>query len=434
MRIRRAMRLSRLLASRWATRTMPRTAKSGRKSICIITEADGFGGAEVHTLALMKRLAADDFSISLVCCRHRYYDQGIAANGLKDRVNTIYCDVATNDESEYAMQEWRRVLDQIGCDVLILVKGGVDTGNLGFLLLCRRSFRKLIFVEQLEAPPPPQGSLSYSKALRHKLNVARRRLRASNADNVIAVSDKVRDRLVNDWGYRDNKVVVVKNGIPWRHFVRSEQRGSAFRYQHQIPADTFVFGMMTRLVPVKGVDIALRSLHQLISRGVSREVRLVIAGDGPDRESLERLTKTLALEKYVIFIGHVSDPADVLSAYDSILLPSRTEGMPLTLLEAMAAGCIPIVSSVGGMPEAVSSKDVGWIIPPEDPHELCRVLREILDLEASELSSMRQKANAIVRKDFDIDEGYRKILEVCELNSLQSSAPKADSELRPICN
>jgi glycosyltransferase involved in cell wall biosynthesis len=81
----------------------------------------------------------------------------------------------------------------------------------------------------------------------------------------------------------------------------------------------------------------------------------------------------------------------------------------------MAAGCIPIVTRIAGMPEAVNSPDIGWVISPESPEELCSAMQEVVALDAIKLSQMRQNAVRRVQVAFDADESYRKILEVCGL-------------------
>ena len=173
--------------------------------------------------------------------------------------------------------------------------------------------------------------------------------------------------------------------------------------------------MVTRLTEIKGVDIALRAFAMLASKGLDRSAYLVIAGDGPEAQKLKALTDELNLEQRVKYLGFITDTVEALSAFDVILFSSRREGLPLALLEGMAAQCVPIVTRVSGMPEAVSSLEVGRVVNPESPEDLCAAMEDIVHLDAATFLSMRVNALRRIQDDFDIAESHRRILQVCGL-------------------
>ena len=209
------------------------------------------------------------------------------------------------------------------------------------------------------------------------------------------------------------RITTVHNGVPWRKFARDVTLAQAFRAQHGIPSHTFVFGMLARLRPQKGIDIALRAVQQLKTR-TTRNFCLVIAGEGSDLDSLLSLATDLRIESTVKFIGF-ANPAEILSAYDSILFASRLEGLPLGLLEGMAAGCVPIVTRVSGMPEAVSDSGLGWVVPPESPEELAQAMQSALELDPTALATMRRRIVEAVQARFDLDKSHRKLLQALGL-------------------
>jgi glycosyltransferase involved in cell wall biosynthesis len=94
--------------------------------------------------------------------------------------------------------------------------------------------------------------------------------------------------------------------------------------------------------------------------------RLVIVGDGPEREALRAVIRDAKVERYVRLTGTRSDVARLLPAFDAFALPSRTEGLPLVLLEAMASGLPVVATSVGGIPDLVASGVTGLLVPPSD--------------------------------------------------------------------
>jgi glycosyltransferase involved in cell wall biosynthesis len=398
-------------------------------SVCFVTETDGFGGTEVHTLEMMGALLDRGYRIDLVECGHREYDEAVRRRGWGDRITIIHTELrvgrvgrlgAEGPSLRKWLRGWADLLADVGHDTLVFPKGVYSLGSIGFLLLCRRSFRKVFVLEHSE--PEPLGPRVHRLHLGFIRGVGLwwywwrwlQRTRSSCADRVIAVSECVRDRLVREYAHSPTQVVVVRNGVRWAEFARDDSLGAAFRTRHGIP-DGFVFGMVTRLTSVKGVDVALRALANLVEGALPRRVHLVIAGDGPDREDLERLVATLGLSSYVTFTGFVKRPKEAMCACDAILFPSRREGLPLALLEAMAAGCIPIVTRISGMPEVVGSRTIGWVVQPEDPEALSEAMRSVLALDEFTVSRLRLNAMGRIQDEFDLGKCHRRMLEICGL-------------------
>lgn len=124
-----------------------------------------------------------------------------------------------------------------------------------------------------------------------------------------------------------------------------------------------------RLSPEKGVDVLLRALAW-----TSEPITLSVVGDGPERGYLERLSATLSLEERVRFEGFQTDVAARLGAAHALVLPSRSEGLPMTMVEAMAVGRPVIATAVGGVPEAHDPALGGALVAPEDPGALAAAL------------------------------------------------------------
>jgi glycosyltransferase involved in cell wall biosynthesis len=104
----------------------------------------------------------------------------------------------------------------------------------------------------------------------------------------------------------------------------------------------------------------------------------VIVGDGPDRPRLEAEIRRLGLERAVVLTGNSADVADLLSRADVFVLSSTSEGLPLSILEAMAAALPVVATSVGGVPEAVEEGETGLLVPPRDPVRLAAALERLL--------------------------------------------------------
>lgn len=399
-----------------------------RRTVAIITEAAAFGGSVVHTFGLIEALVRRGATVEVVANRFDPYTEWVAARGLATNVRVIPTQLPGITPEEPAdMGEWKRVLDSLRGELLIFPKGHFYHGQLPLLRAFRKKFRTVVFIEHLEAPPRPAARERPLFGFLPSLGLAwRRRKRrqqeaARCADMAIAVSSKVRDRLVRDWDAPPDSIVVVRNGVRWQDFQRDAVAGAQFRAAHAIDTDSFVFGMMTRLTGVKGIDLALEAARRTADLGSSRAFSLVIAGEGPDHASLAALADELGLKDRVVFAGPIARPLDALSAFDVILFSSRFEGLPLALLEGMAAGCVPVVTRIGGMGEAVDSAEVGWLVPSEDPQALALAMHACLSADAARMATLRANAVHRVQTEFDGDACYERILDLCGIRAAGSS-------------
>ncbi len=134
-----------------------------------------------------------------------------------------------------------------------------------------------------------------------------------------------------------------------------------------MPADALVVGTVARLDPVKHLQTLVEAVAQLAHRG--RQVHVLVIGDGPERDSLERETRARRLEHAVHFLGHRDDARAWLPGMDVYVNSSISEGISLTILEAMAAGVPVVATAVGGTPEIVTD-EVGRLVPARDPSAL----------------------------------------------------------------
>jgi len=144
-----------------------------------------------------------------------------------------------------------------------------------------------------------------------------------------------------------------------------------------LPKATTLVGYIGRLAPEKGPDLFLRMARLLAND--PHDVHFVLIGDGPLRRTLEKMAGDLALTNRVHFTGVRDDVDALLPSLALTVLSSHAEGMPLALMEAMAAGLAVVATSVGGVPELVEHGYSGYLVPPEDPRALAEAVKELLD-------------------------------------------------------
>lgn len=209
---------------------------------------------------------------------------------------------------------------------------------------------------------------------------------------VVAVSQAIVQRLKRA-GVRDSLIRTIPNAIdPRRQTVpRSEARARI-----GASSDEFVIGWVGRMTSEKGLDVLVDAL-----RNVEQPFKAIFIGDGPDRAKLDGRIATLGIESSIRWTGIVPDAASLFSAFDVFVLSSRTEGIPIVLLEAMRAN-VPIVATrVGGVPEMLGDSEA-LLVPSEQPTALAAAISSVRG-NAESARTRARAARARLERDFAVE-------------------------------
>lgn len=198
---------------------------------------------------------------------------------------------------------------------------------------------------------------------------------------IIPVSERVQASLIQWLPELSQKVQVIPNTVNGDMFGFAPGEIDTLRKELGIVAEEWVVLFAGRLVPEKGADILVEAAARLAHHFLI-PVRVIIAGEGPLRVELEGRSRSLPLPVRVTFLGNREDLPQLLGLADLVVLPSRWEGLPMVLLEAMAAGKAILATPVGGIPEAIQHKVSGWLVPAEDPTALADGLAYLLPQKA----------------------------------------------------
>lgn len=197
-------------------------------------------------------------------------------------------------------------------------------------------------------------------------------------DRLIGVGESVRQALVDNEGLPERRTETIYNGVPLEKFLAVKGDAdlrSAVRCELGITTNQFAIIQVARLNALKDHATAIRTIKRLRDNDVP--AKLILVGDGEERPALEKLVAEQQLTKAVKFLGARSDIPRLLTAADAFLLSSISEGIPLTLIEAMGAG-IPIVSTdVGGIPEIIEHGVAGLLAPARDDETLATHLQSL---------------------------------------------------------
>jgi glycosyltransferase involved in cell wall biosynthesis len=207
-------------------------------------------------------------------------------------------------------------------------------------------------------------------------------------DRFIAVSEAVR-RVLLEGGVSEDRVVTVHSGIdPERMRVPPDPAG--LRRELSVPQGTKLLGFIGALVGHKAPEHLVAALARL-----PEGVHGVFAGEGALEADLRRRVRSLNLEPRVHFLGVREDVPRLMRSIDVFVLPSRTEGLGTSVLDAMAAGTPVVATRAGGIPEMVEDAVSGLLVPPDDPEALAGALRRVLNDAALRAGLIRGAAGRL---------------------------------------
>jgi glycosyltransferase involved in cell wall biosynthesis len=356
------------------------------------------GGLERLVLDLVRVGQSRGQHVSVVCVER--------PGRLADEVRALGAEVHSLDKpagrSPNAVDQATKLLSKLAPDV-------IHTHQIGALYYLGRAAQRvgpsaLVHTEHSDHVRQAKGW--YSK-LRSRL-VWRRDARL--ARRFCCVSEDVA-RSVRRWGtVPAGKVSVVLNGIDVDRYGGNEHRAE-IRAKWGFAPDHFVVGTVGRLAEVKRHDLLLDSLASILPR--FPHARLLIVGDGNERQRLEQKAAELKIDQQVVFAGYQSQPERMLQAMDLFALTSRHEALPLALLEAMAGG-LPVVSSaVGGIPQVIGHGRSGLLFASGDIAGLAAALARMIrdpqgaaDLAAEGLQVVRTQYS-LERMADDYERHYR---------------------------
>lgn len=218
---------------------------------------------------------------------------------------------------------------------------------------------------------------------------------------IVAVSDWLKDDLVQSAGFPPRRLKRIYNGVDWKRFDPAFD-SLAKRKELQIASDEKVVGMVANLRPAKAYQYFVRAAAIIAEN--APKVKFLIIGEEEDRLR-ERVTKeveALGLADKVILLGFREDVPELLRLLDVFVLSSVSEGLSIATIEAMAAGVPVVVTRSGGPQELVVDGRTGFLVPPKDQRSLAE--RTLLLLNNRKLAtSMGKEAQAQVRTKFSTD-------------------------------
>lgn len=223
-------------------------------------------------------------------------------------------------------------------------------------------------------------------------------------DMYITCGDNMRNNLINNSGFPADKVVSIPTGIGLEFFYVKKNMEAKLKYG--LDLNSIVITNVGILRSVKGHEVTLKSVRSVID--VFPNAKFLIVGDGPRKEALVNFANELGITRHVIFTGFVENIPEIYSFSDVAVLSSLSEGLPQSLLQAMAAGVPVVATRVGGVPEVVINEKTGILVESGNHEGLAKGIIRILR-SPNEAAQFAKDAKEIVLKEHSIDHMVDKI-------------------------
>ena len=228
------------------------------------------------------------------------------------------------------------------------------------------------------------------------------------SDKVIAISNDVKEFLIEYFEVTDSKIEVIYNGVDFEKFLSFQKTNDNWKP---------VFGIIARLERIKGHIYILEAFKKLKNEGIKLP-KCIFVGDGVERKNLEEFAIKNELSN-VEFTGEILNIGEYLKQIDIFLSPSLSEGLGIAILEALVAKTLVIASNVGGIKELIKDKETGILVKPANTDDLYKAIKWVLE-NKEEAIKLREKSFEWINKNrqlFDIKEVAQKYSEIFNLDN-----------------
>jgi glycosyltransferase involved in cell wall biosynthesis len=236
-----------------------------------------------------------------------------------------------------------------------------------------------------------------------------RKLFGAWGDRTVAISEAVREHLVNDFKLKKSTVELIYNGIALERFRDyGDSEKTLLKNRLQLKSGPVV-GIIARLSPVKGHRYLIEAMKTVIAKIPTAQ--LLIVGDGPIKKELCALTERLGIANNVYFEESVSNTAEYLSIMDVFVLPSLQEGLGLSIAEALAMQLPVAASDVGGIYSLIKDNVTGLLVPAQNTHALAAAITTLLN-DPSLCRRLGQAGRTLIEEKFSLGTMITKIEDI----------------------
>lgn len=359
------------------TNSTPAGRSAARKTRLVqITHDLDLGGLQQVVYNICRTIDRNRFDVSVICLRER----GCFASDVEALGIPVYLIEQKPGGVDYlASLKVARLLREIGADVIHTHNTQPFMDGTPAALLA--GVKTVIHTDHARVFPDKTRYMVIEK------------LMSLYAYRVVGCSEHTSQQLIRYERISPAKIVTIPNGIDGSRFEISIDK-AAKRRELGLRDHGPIMGLAVRLSDQKGITFLLQAMPAILKS--HPDTTLLIAGDGDLKGALQQEARDLGIADNVVFCGPRKDIPELLKLLDIYVLPSKWEGLPMVILEAMAAGCPVVATNVGGNATAVIDGVTGRLIKAENPEALVDALVPLLDSE-----SLRAQYATQARKLFD---------------------------------
>ncbi len=334
-----------------------------KKKILIVNFRDIFGGGEVYLINLMRQLdqtgGFEIFTISPENLKYFKEAQNICKKIFKGKSRgKIFISIGNLYNYVVEAIKINRIVKKESIDIIYL--NGASGLYLSPLLSQKA---KTYAIKHMMI----DGGLIKLKIFLHKASIKKLR-------KLVVISEKHKHQLIQLLGKKfEGKIDVVYNGVDETKFKIAKEEVE----QGVSKNETIVILEIARLTKIKGQELLLEAFYELSK--IYANLELWFAGEGDLKETLILQANEKSIDKHVKFIGFTNDVPSLLYKTDIVVLPSYNEGLPLSIIEAMAMGKAIVATKIAGIPEMITDGENGLLIAPGDTKALISALKNLIE-------------------------------------------------------
>lgn len=352
-------------------------------NVLLIIPALGFGGAETQLVTLAENLDRSRYATTVCCLRH----------------HAPVAEMLARQGVEVVNLHWRTRYLPLGLYRLVRLMRNHEADIVHTHLFDAGLWGRI--AAKLAGVPIVINTEHGLNLWKKRYHIWFERIADRFTDRRIAVSEDIRRSRIRREGLNPEKIVIIHNFIDLAFFdPNTVEDATSIRKDLGLDDSEQLVGTVARLSHVKGVAYFLRAA-EMISQ-TCPGVRFIIVGDGPLRDDLEHLAAQLGLRERVVFAGTRSDVRELLAAMDVFVLASIREGIPVSLLEAMAMKRAVVATAVGGTPEVVQNDRSGILVPSQDARALAEAVVSLLK-DSRRRTALGEAGRERVREAFSAD-------------------------------
>lgn len=219
-------------------------------------------------------------------------------------------------------------------------------------------------------------------------------------ERVIAISQQVSEHLRGDFKVDAAKIRLIHSGIDLNRFPAHDSNAKLAAKEKFGLLGSKVVGIIARLSDVKGHTYLIEAMKKVLEK--ISNAKLLIIGEGKEKKTLVDLSKSLGIEKSILFLPSFNDTLQGLAAMDVFVMPSLKEGLGLSLMEAMAYGLAVVGSNIGGIKTLIQNGENGLLVEPADSDALSRAISELLQ-DTLKAKALGEKARIFIHKNFSLE-------------------------------